>query len=136
MNKLLKVLFVLFAVVVILVWWTYERMVAPSNELRDQLLEIIRTHDKSEIERLSVDKETAQFLLTTSSDEPISTADFQGGQLVRPGIVIGYMPAKIGTQNVDCYMVSSDTQSFWWIPHWRLVKISLKPIGIDPAWAG
>jgi hypothetical protein len=136
MKTLVKVLFTLFSAVGILVWWTYERMVAPSNELEDQLRQIIRTHDKSEIERLAVDNETAQFLLRASPEEPISAADFQGGELVRRGVVIGYMPATIGTQHVDCYMVSSDTQSFWLIPHWKLVKISLKPVGIDPAWAG
>jgi hypothetical protein len=136
MKTLVKVLFTLFATAGILVWWTYERMAAPSNELEDQLRQIIRTHDKSEIERLAVDDETAQFLLRTSTDEPISAADFQGGGSPRPGVVIGYFPAKIGTQEVDCYMVSQDAQSFWLMPHWKLVKISLKPIGIDPAWAG
>jgi hypothetical protein len=136
MNKLMKVLFALCAVVGVLVGWTYERMVAPSNELKDQLRQIIRTHDKSEIERLAVDNETAQFLLRASPEGPISTTDFQGGGSPRPGVVIGLFGATIGTQTLDCYMVSSDTQSFWLMPHWRLVKISLKPIGIDPAWAG
>jgi hypothetical protein len=86
MKTLVKVLFTLFAAAGILVWWTYERMVAPSNELEDQLRQIIRTHDKSEIERLTVDNETAQFLLRASPEEPISAADLQGGELVRVGL--------------------------------------------------
>jgi hypothetical protein len=139
MKKLWKIVMVLFGGIVgvcgLFIWWIYERMAVPENELRDQLRQIINTHDKSVIQRLAVDDATEQFLLKASSDESIRTSDFQGGGSPRPGIVIGYFPAMIGTQDLHCYMVL-DTHSFSLIPHWKLVKISLKPVGIDPTWAG
>jgi hypothetical protein len=140
MKKLWKILLTLFGGIVIvsalLVWWIYQRLVAPQNELEDQLRQILRTHDKNVIEKLSVDDATAQFLLKTPSDAPISTADFQGGGPSRSGALLGLFPATIGTQHLDCCMASNDAQSFFSIPHWKLIKISLKPIGIDPNWTG
>ncbi len=140
MKKLWKILLTLFGGIVIvsalLIWWIYQRMVAPQNELEDQLRQILRTHDKNVIEKLSVDDATAQFLLKTPSDAPISTTDFQGGGPSYSGALLGGFSATIGEQHLECYMASNDAQSFFSIPHWKLIKISLKPIGIDPNWTG
>jgi hypothetical protein len=65
---------------------------------------------------------------------PVSASDFQGSDNPQNGIEIGYFPAKIGGTPINCYMAIK-TNSFSLIPYSKLIKIPLKPVGIDPNWA-
>lgn len=128
----------MFVIVILGILLMYLRMAAPSNELHDQIQALIQTliqtHDVTKIKALSIDDSTNKFLLGLPKDVSINASDFQGGGRPHLGVEIGYFPAEVGGQMLNCYMVLN-THSLSLIPHWKLVKVSMNPVVIDPNWA-
>ncbi len=117
--------------------WVFEGLSAPTAEQYNQLEKVIRTHDVSKIKELSADKATEDFLLGLQKTAKVSATDFQGGGPVGNGYVIGFFPATIGGYDVNTYMVTKT--GFQFIPHWKLVTISISLLSIngmkiDPTW--
>jgi hypothetical protein len=105
---------------------------ATTAEQYNQLEQVIRTHDVSKINGLSADKETEDLLMGLPKSSKVSVSDFQGGGPVGEGFSIGYFPATIGGYFVNTYMVTKT--GFQLIPHWKLIKMSINPLTIDPYW--
>jgi hypothetical protein len=113
--------------------WMYERLAAPSHELHNQLERVVAAHDVREMKSLSNDLSTDQFLMGLPKNAPITVSDLQGGGSPRPGLILGYFPARVGNHTLNCYMVA-DVSYPHLVPQWHLVKVSTKMVGIDPTW--
>lgn len=112
----------------------YANLVAPTYELDNQLQTVLANHDVAEVKNLSLDHATELFLLSLPTNAPINASDFQGGGSPKPGVTLGGFVALVGNKPLDCVMVLR-SNGFSLIPHWKLIKVSMKPIGIDPKWA-
>ncbi|OFW79266.1 MAG: hypothetical protein A2201_07265 [Alicyclobacillus sp. RIFOXYA1_FULL_53_8] len=112
----------------------YANLAAPTYELNNQLKTVLAKHDVAELKNLSLDDATDTFLLSLPTNVSINASDFQGGGSPKPGVTLGSFVALVGNKPLDCVMVLH-SNGFSLIPHWKLIKVSIKPIGIDPKWA-
>lgn len=121
-------------IVVLGAGWMYARIAAPEMELHEQLQTLIKNHDVTEMKALSTDDSTYKFLLSASQVAPITATDFQGELESNSTKMIGYFGGSVGKLPLQCYMVTT-TSGFSFIPHWKLVKVSLNVVSYaDPSW--
>lgn len=114
------------------VGYMYAHLAAPSVEQYNQLKQLVENHDINTIKKVSADKETEIFLLSLPKDATVNASDFQGGEPVGSGIAIGYFPGKINGKFINTFMKIKT--GFQFIPHWKLIKISIKNISMNPNW--
>lgn len=112
--------------------YLYARLAAPCFEQYNQLKQLVENHDIKTIKALSADRETERFLLSLPKDSTVNASDFQGGGPVGSRFVVGYFPGEINGKFINTFM--STKTGFQFIPHWKLIKISIKNTSINPNW--
>ncbi|WP_127496950.1 hypothetical protein [Paenibacillus glycanilyticus] len=103
---------------------------SPQHELKRQLEHIIHEHNQANIQALSLDEPTTEYLLELPTDAVVESAtDFQGGSEQ-----IGYLVSRMGVKPLHVYLTVT-TKSLYHklFPKWTLLKITIAPNGTLPS---
>ncbi|GMK45725.1 hypothetical protein PghCCS26_28530 [Paenibacillus glycanilyticus] len=124
----------IFIVVLFLIGGAYLYLrfgpLSPQHALKKQLEHIIHEHNQANIQALSLDEPTTEYLLELPTDAVVESAtDFQGGSKQ-----VGYLVSRVGAKPLHVYMtVATNSLYHKLFPKWTLFKITIGPNGTLPS---